>query len=374
MAVKETSKEMKHKKHKALTKPNYGAFGRNEYAILGAPCDIIRKLSESLIDRLNGSSIYIDETHDKSKSCSPYSVMTKMGNGFEFSASYFWSKNELHHRLSDYNYLLVNGNHYVGKKQIVILHPKKEESLSRKLDRLTDVLCFVSVDGNNEPYAFLNEHVEHCEDIPIVSINDSESIAKLIENNREEVPVKAIVLAGGKSLRMGRDKGKIAYHEQDQRIYLYQLLEECNIESYISCRADQVTELEGYRTISDSYLDLGPYGAIASAFMHDPNAAWMVIPCDLPYLQSDHIQLLMDSRNLNKYATAFLNNITEFPEPLVSIWEPKIYSRMLSFLAQGYSCPRKVLINSNTELIRTEDQKFLTNVNTPEEYDKVVIG
>jgi molybdopterin-guanine dinucleotide biosynthesis protein A len=44
---------------------------------------------------------------------------------------------------------------------------------------------------------------------------------------------------------------------------------------------------------------------------------------------------------------------------------------MLNFLAQGYSCPRKVLINSEIELLKLENVKVLLNVNDAEAYDKI---
>jgi molybdenum cofactor guanylyltransferase len=64
---------------------------------------------------------------------------------------------------------------------------------------------------------------------------------------------------------------------------------------------------------------------------------------------------------------AFLNPTSEFPEPLISIWEPKSYQTALSFLGQGISCPRKVLINSDTHLITVSNPTALMNVNTPDE-------
>jgi len=56
---------------------------------------------------------------------------------------------------------------------------------------------------------------------------------------------------------------------------------------------------------------------------------------------------------------------------LITIWEPKSYPALLSFLAQGYSCPRKVLINSEINLLKAPDPEALTNVNTPEELERV---
>jgi molybdopterin-guanine dinucleotide biosynthesis protein A len=40
---------------------------------------------------------------------------------------------------------------------------------------------------------------------------------------------------------------------------------------------------------------------------------------------------------------------------------------LLNYLAQGYSCPRKVLINSDVEIIEVDDD-LIRNINTPEEF------
>jgi molybdopterin-guanine dinucleotide biosynthesis protein A len=57
-----------------------------------------------------------------------------------------------------------------------------------------------------------------------------------------------------------------------------------------------------------------------------------------------------------------------FPEPLIAIWEPKSYPVLLSFLSQGYSCPRKALINSESTILKPQNADSLMNVNTQEEF------
>lgn len=54
-------------------------------------------------------------------------------------------------------------------------------------------------------------------------------------------------------------------------------------------------------------------------------------------------------------------------EPLITIYEPKAYPILMQYLAQGYSCPRKMLINSDVEIVEV-DNDFIRNINTPEEY------
>jgi molybdopterin-guanine dinucleotide biosynthesis protein A len=185
--------------------------------------------------------------------------------------------------------------------------------------------------------------------------------------------LKGLVLAGGKSQRMGEDKGAIAYHGIPQREYAARMLEPLCEETYVSCRKDQLGEIEtDFPLLADTFEGLGPFGAILSAFREDPEAAWLVVACDLPLLNEKSIRQLRQERNLSKLATAFNSPVNEFPEPLIAIWEPRAYPVLLQFLAQGYSCPRKVLINSMVALLDAEDPQVLTNVNNPEEKEQIL--
>ena len=69
-------------------------------------------------------------------------------------------------------------------------------------------------------------------------------------------------------------------------------------------------------------------------------------------------------------ATAFYDSDNKFPEPLITIWEARAYPILLQFLSQGYSCPRKVLINSDIELLAAPNVSELKNVNYPHERDE----
>jgi molybdopterin-guanine dinucleotide biosynthesis protein A len=126
-----------------------------------------------------------------------------------------------------------------------------------------------------------------------------------------------------------------------------------------------------FQGLPDSFLGLGPYGGILSAFREDPNAAWLVIACDLPLLSEKSLRQLLAARNPSAMATAFQSPDNEFPEPLIAIWEPRAYPVLLDFLSRGYSCPRKVLINSDAHLVQATDAAELTNVNVPEEYEAI---
>ena len=169
---------------------------------------------------------------------------------------------------------------------------------------------------------------------------------------------------------MGTDKGALDYHGKPQREYMADLLDKFCEKTFVSVRPDQQIE-SNYEFLEDTFVGLGPFGAILSAMRKNPNAAWLVVACDLPLLDEQSLDYLVKNRNTSQVATAFYNPETGFPEPLITIWEPRSYQVLLSFLTQGYSCPRKVLINSAIELLQIEDSKILLNVNDQEGYEKV---
>ncbi|MEJ2005277.1 MAG: NTP transferase domain-containing protein, partial [Cyclobacteriaceae bacterium] len=134
--------------------------------------------------------------------------------------------------------MLINGNHFVGDQQVVLIHPKKKESLERKLDRLTDVKMIILAEGVDEPWEFLKEHMEYIDKVPVVRREEVSLVSRMI---REEIlgsrpVVKGLVLAGGQSVRMGRDKGSIDYHGMPQREYAAGLLSKVCKEVLISAR------------------------------------------------------------------------------------------------------------------------------------------
>lgn len=181
-------------------------------------------------------------------------------------------------------------------------------------------------------------------------------------------PLKGLVLAGGKSTRMGQAKDRIKWYDKEQRYYAADLLNSFCKEVFISCRPDQTAGVDRkYKTLPDRFLNKGPFGGILTALSSDRAFAWLVVACDLPLLNKATIQLLLNNRDSSKTATAFLSPHDGLPEPLITIWEPNSYSVLLASLDRGINCPRKVLINSDIKSVIPVESVVLMNVNTPEE-------
>ncbi|WP_077405817.1 NTP transferase domain-containing protein [Cellulophaga omnivescoria] len=179
-----------------------------------------------------------------------------------------------------------------------------------------------------------------------------------------------LVLAGGKSTRMGTDKGAITYHNIPQRDYLYNLLNQVCDATFYSIRENQKQEFaDQERVIVDENKFKGPYNGLLSAYNTNSNVAWLILACDLPLIDLTALQQLIKERDYTKLATAFATNESKLPEPLCAIWEPEALKISKAYLNAGNgSCPRKFLINSDIKLVYPEQDTVLLNANSKEEY------
>lgn len=222
-------------------------------------------------------------------------------------------------------------------------------------------------------------------------------------------PLHGLVLAGGRSVRMGRDKASLAYHGRPQAAHILDLLSAFCIRSYVSCRADQAAleGLAGLPQLHDAHADMGPLAGILTAFEAHPEAAWLVVACDLPYLDRASLAALVAARDPSLAATAFASSRKardkgskgahadpgaegpegaadglpapeslgpggELPEPLCAIYEPRFRDRLRVLMPLGVDCPRKALIRSPSRILLPLRPEALANVNLPEEYRKAL--
>lgn len=183
-----------------------------------------------------------------------------------------------------------------------------------------------------------------------------------------------LVLAGGASTRMQRDKAAIEYHGQSQLHWTFQLLSQVCAATFVSVRADQREEptRAGFPQIVDRLPGIGPIAGISAAMQAHPKAAWLVVACDLPFLNETTLRHLVQHRDLSKLATAYRSSHDSLPEPLCAIWEPHAREPLLAFVAAGKQCPRKFLINADAALLDLPDARALDNVNTAAEYQTTV--
>ena len=357
----------KHKKHTNLERRDNDNFAPNEIAILGTNCGIISNLVHEISEKLSNYKLaYFDASHAKDVAQNRLSEYTFHHQGnLQITTSGNINKFEQRLQFAQFDYVFINGNHYQGAKQILILDEEKEASVLKRLEQLDRIQFVIKLKKDTEYFSFLEEKYPQIKNIICYTIDEVDKISNHINNLIQEkiATVKGLVLVGGKSTRMGQDKSNLDYFGKPQKIVAKQLLESNKLETFYSVQNASEYDDE----IHDKFLNLGPFGGICSAFQKDPNAAWFVLATDVPFVNEQIIKLLLNQRNPGKIATAIKGKGKDFPEPLITIYEPKAYPILLQYLAQGYSCPRKALINSEVEIVEVDDD-FIRNINTPVDF------
>jgi molybdopterin-guanine dinucleotide biosynthesis protein A len=176
-----------------------------------------------------------------------------------------------------------------------------------------------------------------------------------------------LVLVGGRSSRMGRDKATLEYAGKPQAAVAYELLDGICAKTFLSCRQGQ-EPLHGLPAVFDVVADIGPMGGIVSAFHAHPDKAWLVLACDLPFLTPATLRHLVAHRGASRLATAYRSAHDGRPEPLCAIYEPAIAGKLKKLVAWDEVCPRKALIKLAALLLDLPDPKALDNVNHPHEF------
>jgi molybdopterin-guanine dinucleotide biosynthesis protein A len=183
--------------------------------------------------------------------------------------------------------------------------------------------------------------------------------------------VWGLVLAGGKSRRMGSDKASLTLDGKTQLDRAMQLLGSHLDRVFVSTSADQAGDplRRNYEQIVDSYDNIGPVAGILSAMDQHPEVSWLVLACDLPNIDDATIEYLIDNVSSKHEATAFRSVRDDLPEPLCAIYRPASRATIDRFVGEGKNCPRKILINSPTHLLQQPNPGALHNINSPEDLE-----
>jgi len=187
-------------------------------------------------------------------------------------------------------------------------------------------------------------------------------------------PLLGLVLAGGRSTRMRTDKAALRYGGRSQLERAMELITPHVQRAYVSVRADQTEDplRARFAQIRDDRENVGPIAGLLAAQSRHPQAAWLVLACDLPLLDVATLSCLVRSRAPHRSATAYRSSHDGLPEPLCAIWEPRSAAPLAAYVARGRQCPRRFLLEADTQLLDEPNPHALDNINTPEEYRSVM--
>ncbi len=162
-----------------------------------------------------------------------------------------------------------------------------------------------------------------------------------------------VVLAGGKSSRMGQDKALLDYNGRPLLDHMIELLEKCGLDNiYVS------GNIKGYRCIPDRESHEGPGYAIYDVLQQlDSSDGVLFVPVDMPLLQAGALCLLMSEEGGGYFTNSPLPAFITKPCPQE---RSKSVKELLDVL------------DVNPIPLPPELEISMTNTNTPEEWDEVL--
>jgi cyclic pyranopterin phosphate synthase len=172
---------------------------------------------------------------------------------------------------------------------------------------------------------------------------------------------------------MGKDKALIDYQGQPHGQYIYDLLAKYCERVFLSARPGQWqgTPLENLPTLVDEGESVGPMSGILTALQSYPKVNWLIVACDLAYINSAMVEKLIAHARQNLVATCYENVDQGFPEALCGFYTPLALKLFTKAKNIGLHCPVKILQMADYQLIKPDNLLDIANVNSPEDYVQI---
>ena len=190
--------------------------------------------------------------------------------------------------------------------------------------------------------------------------------------------ILGLVLCGGQSTRMGKDKGMLKKGDRTWAEIAREKLLALKIPAVVSVNDDQVDEYEKVFSISDLVIDEefevgGPLLGLLSAHHRFPDKDIFVLACDIVEMKTEVMEHLVD--RYAAPATVFKNEY--FAEPLCGIYSHEALAIVLEAL-QNYELRSHSMMNilklisANTIEIDKSWYQLFNNFNTPIEVKGII--
>lgn len=200
--------------------------------------------------------------------------------------------------------------------------------------------------------------------------------------------IGCIILAGGKSSRMGEDKALLEY---EGKYFIEKIAEELSFfDEKIIARGNN-SSLSGitdsnWKVIPDIYPDHGPMGGMHAALKECESDAMFVVTCDMPLITRELAKGIceMISAKLGEEADVAANSDSCDAviavtcdgkyHPLCGVYKKELWHEMEEYLKHDNNRMMAVLKNKRVKYLDLDERssKQLANVNTRDEYEKLV--
>ena len=192
----------------------------------------------------------------------------------------------------------------------------------------------------------------------------------------DSTSMTAIILAGGKSSRMGKDKALLKFGEKTILEHLIDLTNTLFSETLVIVNErTKLNDLDlgGTNAYEDLIKDQGPLGGIYTGLIYSRNLANFVFTCDMPFIDECIINKLVEFRELDFDVICFEEPEGNY-EPFPGIYSRASRSLIKSLLDVEKNSMKRFFEIATVKpvLLEKEKIKVLTNMNYREDYDRAL--
>ena len=186
----------------------------------------------------------------------------------------------------------------------------------------------------------------------------------------------AIILAGGKSSRMGSDKGLVLLNGKPMISYIIEILKKMQIPIIIISNNENYKQF-GLPVFADIIKEKGPLGGIYTGLKNSKTESNIIVSCDVPFLSNRIIELLINKDNGYPISVVQSNGKTH---PLIGLYSKKIVKKLFDTILLEKLKVRSFIEEFPLNTIELDKQEILEyeneirNINTQEELKIIVYG
>ena len=184
--------------------------------------------------------------------------------------------------------------------------------------------------------------------------------------------IGAVILAGGKSRRMGKDKASLSYEGQRFIMRIAEELE-CFDEIILSANDSSLYEDSDLTIVKDIYPDCGPLGGLHAALCSCKSDALFCIPCDVPLFKLSLAEYVCSMAKEDVDAVVPVSKDGHM-HPLCAVYKKTaapVFEKQLILkkykIIDAYEFMNVRYIPLETNFV----ERYLFNVNTPEDYEQL---
>lgn len=174
----------------------------------------------------------------------------------------------------------------------------------------------------------------------------------------------AVIFAGGKSSRMGKDKAFLPFMQTTLIEYQYQRLCKIFNKVYISTKEDKFSFDAPF--IYDEGDIFSPAVALDAVLKEVDSQEIFAISVDMPFIKQEDIHTLYMQKNNHDIAAAKTKGGVQ---PLCAIYSKKVVPKLAAMLKNDIHKLNFLIKQCDSKLVYFEDEESFLNLNHPHEYE-----